>query len=43
MVSAVYGKTFIFFIQDKILLGGMPPSRLLGGGRPPPPAPMASC
>ena len=30
MVSAVCGETCLFFIQDKILLGG-------GGGRPPAP------
>ena len=36
MVSAVCRKTCIFFIQDKILLGGMPPIRIIGGQLPPP-------
>ena len=51
MVSAVCGKTCIFFIQDKILFGERdPPSRLFGGGGggcplppPPLPAPMMEC
>ena len=38
MVSAVCGKTCIFFIQDKLLGGGaIPPSRLLEGQSPPAP------
>ena len=44
MVSAVGGGggTCIFFIQDKILLGGCPHPDYWGGACPPPlPAPMA--
>ena len=44
MVSAVCGKTCIFFhSRSDIIGGGGDPDRLLGGGRPPPsppPAPM---